>query len=85
MKVRFSKNLHLKNHPTIILGHQRLLKCLFDGKMEKELRNIPLIHIAGTKGKGTTAAFAESILRQRGLKTALFTSPHLVSVCERYF
>ena len=53
--------------------------------MEKELTNIPLLHIAGTKGKGTTAAFAESILRHRGLKTALFTSPHLVSVCERYF
>jgi folylpolyglutamate synthase/dihydrofolate synthase len=44
----------------------------------------PIIHIAGTKGKGSTAAFTESILRNAGLRTGLFTSPHLVSVCERF-
>jgi len=42
-----------------------------------------VIHVTGTKGKGSTCAFVESILRSHGLKTGLFTSPHLVSVRER--
>jgi dihydrofolate synthase/folylpolyglutamate synthase len=41
------------------------------------------IHIAGTNGKGSTAAFCESILRAAGFRTGLYTSPHLVSVRER--
>jgi folylpolyglutamate synthase len=44
----------------------------------------PIIHIAGTKGKGSTAAMTESMLRAAGLRTGLFTSPHLVSVTERF-
>jgi len=43
-----------------------------------------VIHIAGTKGKGSTAAFVESILRASGLRTGLYTSPHLVHVRERF-
>ena len=42
-----------------------------------------IIHVAGTKGKGSTSAFAEGILREYGYSTGLFTSPHLVNVCER--
>lgn len=41
------------------------------------------VHIAGTNGKGSTAAMLESILRTAGLRTGLFTSPHLVSFTER--
>jgi dihydrofolate synthase / folylpolyglutamate synthase len=41
------------------------------------------LHIAGTKGKGSTAALAESMLRAGGLKTGLYTSPHLHSFRER--
>lgn len=41
------------------------------------------IHIAGTNGKGTVAWSVESILRQCGLKTGLYTSPHLRLVSER--
>ncbi|MDO9026342.1 MAG: folylpolyglutamate synthase/dihydrofolate synthase family protein [bacterium] len=41
------------------------------------------ILVAGTKGKGSTAAFIESSLRAQGLKTGLYTSPHLISFCER--
>lgn len=41
------------------------------------------ILIGGTNGKGSTAAFLEAILRAAGLKTGLFTSPHLVSFRER--
>ncbi|MDY6861404.1 MAG: folylpolyglutamate synthase/dihydrofolate synthase family protein [Thermodesulfobacteriota bacterium] len=41
------------------------------------------IHIAGTNGKGSVAAFIENIFRQAGFKTGLFTSPHLVDFTER--
>jgi len=43
----------------------------------------PAIHIAGTNGKGSTAAMTEAILRAANLKVGLFTSPHLVSITER--
>ena len=47
------------------------------------MNNLNIIHVAGTKGKGSTCAFTESILRHHGYKTGLFTSPHLVTVRER--
>jgi dihydrofolate synthase/folylpolyglutamate synthase len=43
-----------------------------------------IIHIAGTKGKGSTSAMLASILRRAGYRTGLFTSPHLVRVEERF-
>jgi dihydrofolate synthase/folylpolyglutamate synthase len=45
--------------------------------------NYPVIHIAGTNGKGSTAFFLAAILQEMGLKTALFTSPHLSDFRER--
>ena len=45
--------------------------------------DIRTIHIAGTNGKGSTAAITESILRATGLKTGLYTSPHLLDFRER--
>ncbi len=45
--------------------------------------DLPFLHIAGTNGKGSVAVFADSILRQMGHRTGLYTSPHLVSVRER--
>ncbi len=41
------------------------------------------LHIAGTKGKGSTAHLAEAILREGGYRTGLYTSPHLVDMRER--
>jgi len=46
-------------------------------------RVCPCVHIAGTNGKGSTAAMLESILRVGGLRTGLYTSPHLVRINER--
>src|SRR5262249_15655021 len=40
----------------------------------------PAVHIAGTNGKGSTAAMTSSILRETGLRVGLYTSPHLVSI-----
>jgi dihydrofolate synthase/folylpolyglutamate synthase len=41
------------------------------------------VHVAGTNGKGSTAAMLESILRAAGLRTGLYTSPHLERINER--
>ncbi|MGA9655779.1 MAG: Mur ligase family protein, partial [Polyangia bacterium] len=46
-------------------------------------RRFRAVQIAGTNGKGSTAAFLESILRAAGLHTGLFTSPHLCRFSER--
>ena len=46
-------------------------------------RAAPCAHIAGTNGKGSTAAMLESILRAAGLRTGLYTSPHLERINER--
>lgn len=58
------------------IGHQR-----------KELDKIQVIHISGTKGKGSTAAFCDALLRQvdspPGSKVGLYTSPHMVAARER--
>ncbi len=47
-------------------------------------RRYPELHVAGTKGKGSTCAFAASILRASGLRVGLYTSPHLLSFRERF-
>ncbi|MFN0052916.1 MAG: bifunctional folylpolyglutamate synthase/dihydrofolate synthase [Planctomycetales bacterium] len=45
--------------------------------------SIPVIHVAGTKGKGSTAAYLASILTAAGYRTGLFTSPHVSAFEER--
>ncbi len=46
-------------------------------------RRFPSIHIAGTNGKGSTAAVLHAILSAAGYRVGLFTSPHLIDFCER--
>src|SRR6516225_3572903 len=46
-------------------------------------RTYPIVHIAGTNGKGSTAAFLEAVLRAAGFRTGLNTSPHLERINER--
>ena len=46
-------------------------------------KNIPYVHVAGTNGKGSTCAFLGAILNEAGLKTGVFTSPHLIDFEER--
>lgn len=52
--------------------------------LEEAISQMKIIHVAGTKGKGSTCTFAESILRNCGFHTGLFTSPHLIDVRERF-
>src|ERR1043166_8413877 len=46
-------------------------------------RQYPAVQIAGTNGKGSTAAFLDSICRAAEIRVGLFTSPHLISITER--
>ena len=58
------------------------------GLLMKELgldpNAIAILHIAGTKGKGSTAYYIAELLQTRGYKTGLYTSPHILSVTERF-
>jgi len=77
----FALGHELANMPSqkFDLAHMRVLLRA----MDHPERGFPSVLIAGTNGKGSTAATLASILRTSGLKTALYTSPHLVRINER--
>ncbi len=62
-------------------GLSRIKELL--GLLGNPENDYPSIHIAGTNGKGSTAAYLDSILRKAGFKTGLYTSPHLIKFNER--
>ena len=53
-------------------------------RVDRPERGLSIIHIAGSKGKGSTSLFAESILRAGGERVGTFTSPHLERWTERF-
>ncbi len=53
-------------------------------RMDEPQRALKFIHIAGTNGKGSVAAMCHAVLSTAGYRTGLYTSPHLVSFCERF-
>ncbi len=61
------------------LAHMRVLLAA----LENPERRFPSVLIAGTNGKGSTAATLASILQASGLRTGLYTSPHLLRINER--
>jgi dihydrofolate synthase/folylpolyglutamate synthase len=61
------------------LAHMRVLLAA----LEHPESRFPTVLVAGTNGKGSTAATLASILQASGLKTGLYTSPHLVRINER--
>src|ERR1043166_8963938 len=72
------------------LGHETLAiklglrntKLLLNS-LSNPQHSFPAVQIAGTNGKGSTASFLDSICRQAGIRTGLYTSPHLESITER--
>ncbi|KAG8178843.1 hypothetical protein JTE90_016513 [Oedothorax gibbosus] len=64
-----------------VVNTEKYLKIL--GIKMENLNALNVIHVAGTKGKGSTCAFTESVLRKHGYKTGFYSSPHLISVNER--
>jgi dihydrofolate synthase/folylpolyglutamate synthase len=84
--VNYQQTLDYLNH----LGHEFLSAHYGLEKVSRLLGEInnphtayPSIIIAGTNGKGSVAAMIDAILRRAGLRTGLYTSPHLVSIRER--
>ena len=75
--LEYCEKLHAK---PIDMGLERVREVA----QRMEIRfDCPVITVAGTNGKGSTCAMAESILSQAGYKTGVFTSPHLVHFEER--
>src|SRR5579863_4941802 len=77
----FALGHELANTPSnkFDLAHMRVLLAA----MDHPERTFPSVLIAGTNGKGSTAATLASILRAAGYKTGLYSSPHLVRINER--
>lgn len=53
-------------------------------RLDDPHRAYPAVHVAGTKGKGSTCAFLASMLKAAGCRTGLYTSPHLLDFRERF-
>lgn len=68
-KVAFNPSLDIISYLTDIFDNPHL--------------KYPAVHIAGTNGKGSTASMLASVLQEAGYRTALYTSPHLLSFTER--
>ncbi|HTO97056.1 MAG TPA: folylpolyglutamate synthase/dihydrofolate synthase family protein [Myxococcales bacterium] len=78
---RLKELLFVRGNFGVKLGLDRMREaCALLGHPE---RGAPALHVAGTNGKGSTCAFAEAALRAAGLRTGLYTSPHLNHFCER--
>jgi len=75
----FERGTHSPGHSTF---HLQRMTLLLDRLGNPHL-SVPTVHVAGTKGKGSTAAMITAILTAQGYKTGLYTSPALHSVVER--
>lgn len=63
--------------------HLRRMRQLMAALGDPQL-NVPIVHVAGTKGKGSVSAMLASILQAAGYRTGLYTSPHLERLEERF-
>lgn len=79
-RIDFERTVHMPYH-------QANLKLARMRELLRRLGNpqdgLPIVHIAGTKGKGSTAAMIAAVLTAAGYRTGLFTSPHLERMEER--
>jgi dihydrofolate synthase/folylpolyglutamate synthase len=77
-------NYERQGMPKYVMAHYDLerIRSLLE-RLGNPHHTFKSLLVAGTKGKGSTAAFAESMLRAAGYRTGLYTSPHLHSFRER--
>jgi dihydrofolate synthase/folylpolyglutamate synthase len=77
--INLERSLDLRNARLSLAPVQRLLARI--GEPQRRLR---VVHVAGSKGKGSTALLCEALLRAAGRSTGTFTSPHLERWTERF-
>ena len=65
----------------INLGLERILTAM--QKLNNPHKNLKVIHVAGTNGKGSVCSLLANILKHAGFKVGLYTSPHLIEYTER--
>ncbi|WP_225913918.1 bifunctional folylpolyglutamate synthase/dihydrofolate synthase [Leptolyngbya ohadii] len=68
-------------HFGVELGLERI-ECLLANLGNPE-RKVPIVHVAGSNGKGSVCAYLSSVLHEAGYRVGRYTSPHLVNWCER--
>ncbi len=73
--------LEARQETKIVLGLDRVRSHL--ARLGNPHLKVPIFHVAGTNGKGSTCAMLASVLKESGRKTGLYISPHLLSVRER--
>ncbi len=73
--------LHRYDRFGIHLGLERIEQLLAD--LADPHRQVPIIHVAGTNGKGSVCAYLSAVLTQAGYRVGRYTSPHLVNWQER--
>jgi len=76
---RFDSRAPRSRDPESRLERMRAVLAALDNPQDR----FRTVHVTGTKGKGSTSAYTESILRHLGYRTGLFTSPHLHTFRER--
>ncbi|MBX3432145.1 MAG: bifunctional folylpolyglutamate synthase/dihydrofolate synthase [Pirellulales bacterium] len=79
--------INYEKSPALPFDHRRLkldrMRSLL-ARVGNPDRGLPIVHVAGTKGKGSTSAFVARILREAGYDVGVFSSPHLESIEERF-
>ena len=76
----FERN-NLGRRKKSFIGLSRMIELV--QRLDNPQNCAPVVHVAGTKGKGSVASMVSSILQKEGLKVGLFTSPHLLTFRER--
>ena len=78
-RVNYERRVGLKRFEFKLDGIRQLLNALDNPHLK-----CPVIHVAGTKGKGSVSKMIAAILSESGLKTGVYTSPHLEKICLLY-
>lgn len=73
--------LHRFEHFGVELGLERIQYLL--ANLDDPQQRVPIVHVAGSNGKGSVCAFLSSVLQEAGYRVGRYTSPHLISWCER--